>query len=149
MVSKKDETTTRLMDILQNVNSTNSFDYYKRSHLDNITYSSFGDYLKDQLEISGNITLSEAIKNSNLDRTYAYQIVSGNKQNPSRDKILSLCLGAHFDLNQTKHALEIAGLAPLYPKNSRDAAIIICINTGKFNIVDVNIFLEKNNLPIL
>jgi hypothetical protein len=57
--------------------------------------------------------------------------------------VLALCIGAGMNYSQTQRALEISGLAPLYPKNERDVRIAIAINHGLDNVMEVNDILYE------
>jgi hypothetical protein len=92
---------------------------------------------------------ADIVKNSHISKSYAHEILSGKKPHPSRDYLLSLCLGAHMDLDTTQHALRIAQLGELYSKVPRDAAIMLHINQKIWNIVTINLFLEEHHLEIL
>lgn len=92
---------------------------------------------------------TDIVNRSGLSRSYAYEILSGDKQNPSRDSIICLCLAARMDFNETQRALRLGGASELYPKVPRDAAIILCINRKEWDVVNLNIFLEEMNLECL
>lgn len=124
--------------------------------LESMGLEDYDAYISGQ-EISGNLTIQsyfegyikehglskkDLVKNSLLDRTYGYQILSGLRQ-PSRDKILALCLSARMSFHEIQRALEIAKTGILYPKDPRDAAIILCIHNGIYNISDVNMYLDQ------
>lgn len=95
------------------------------------------------------LQLSEVIRSSDIPANYAYGILNGNRANPSRDRVIALCLACHMNLTDTNRALKTAGLSPLYSKVSRDAAIIIMINKCEYNIDIINEFLYGHNLNIL
>ena len=75
--------------------------------------------------------------NSTFKRTYAYQIFSGLKTAPKRDKLICLSIGMGLSVNETNSVLKIAGLSPLYPKIKRDSIIIINMNNNK-SVVEIN-----------
>lgn len=95
------------------------------------------------------LKISQIIKNSGISQSYAHEILNGTKPHPSRDYLLALCLGAHMDLKTTQHALRIAQLGELYAKVPRDAAIMMHINNEKWNLIDINIFLEEHGLNVI
>ena len=95
------------------------------------------------------LKISQIIKNSGISQSYAHEILNGTKPHPSRDYLLALCLGAHMDLKTTQHALRIAQLGELYAKVPRDAAIMMHINNEKWNLIDINIFLEEHGLTVI
>lgn len=81
------------------------------------------------------------IKRSQLNRTYGYQILSGDRRFPSRNKILSLCFGAQMTLKETQKALTLSHNAILYARDPRDSAIILCLHNKIYNLAQVNLFL--------
>lgn len=94
------------------------------------------------------VSRSTAIGNSGIEVHYGYQILSGLKK-PGRDKIICLCIGAGFSLNETQQALAIAELGKLYPKRMRDAVIVLAINNGINHAWKVNDILSEHGLPLL
>lgn len=95
------------------------------------------------------LQLSDVIRQSDIPANYAYGILNGNRTNPSRDRVIALCIACHMNLTDTNRALKTAGLSPLYSKVSRDAAIIIMINKCEYDIGIINEFLYGHNLNIL
>ena len=63
-----------------------------------------------------NLTKATVIRSSLLDKTYAYQIFDGRKINPSRSKLLAICLGAGFSLRETQRVLRLGHTEPLHPR---------------------------------
>lgn len=95
------------------------------------------------------LQLNDVIRQSDIPANYAYGILNGNRANPSRDRVIALCIACHMNLTDTNRALKTAGLSPLYSKVSRDAAIIIMINKCEYDIGIINEFLYGHNLNIL
>ena len=95
-----------------------------------------------------NIDIPEILKRSCVSRNYIYNILNGDRE-PSRDKILALCIAAGMDFAKTNRALELAGKRRIYPKDERDARIAIMINQGVQNVTDVNIMLDSYGLEII
>ena len=134
-------------------------------HLDqqlkSTSWENFSDYLKNLQQLPSlqdffsvyiakhDLKISQIIKNSGISHSSAHEILNGTKPHPSRDYLLALCLGAHMDLKMTQHALRIAQLGKLYAKVPRDAAIMIHINNEKWNLIDINIFLEEHGLNVI
>ena len=130
-------------------------------HLDQQLKSNFSDYLKNLQQLPSlqdffsvyiakhDLKISQIIKNSGISQSYAHEILNGTKPHPSRDYLLALCLGAHMNLKTTQHALRIAQLGELYAKVPRDAAIMMHINNEKWNLIDINIFLEEHGLNVI
>lgn len=82
-------------------------------------------------------------------RSYLYALINGEKQNPSRDIVLLLCLAAHMNRRQTRRTLEIFALRDLYVKDPRDVLIMIALNRGQYDIDALNDRLEEYGLPLL
>ena len=130
-------------------------------HLKSTSLENFSDYLKNLQQLPSlqdffsvyiakhDLKISQIIKNSGISQSYAHEILNGTKPHPSRDYLLALCLGAHMDLKTTQHALRIAQLGELYAKVPRDAAIMMHINNEKWNLIDINIFLEEHGLNVI
>ena len=73
-----------------------------------------------------------------ISKSYLYDLLGGKKNNPSRDNVLLICLGAHMNFKETRRTLELFHHRPLYPKETRDAIIAICINNEIFDIAVIN-----------
>lgn len=140
-----EKTTERLDKILQSAD-TGDFSAYSRRELSD-ELPSLSDYLNEYIGKKG-LLVSDIVKRSGLSRDYAYAILNGNRKNPTKDKIVALCLAIHMNLLETQRALKICGMV-LYSKNKRDAALIICINREIYDIDKVNDFLLENNLDVL
>ena len=106
--------------------SIQELDQYRLEQLSPLKNMDFSSYFLAKLSEMG-ITRSDVIENSGLEVHYAYQILSG-KKHPGRDKILCLCIGAGFSVEETNRALERASTGSLYPKRFRDAIIMISLN---------------------
>lgn len=90
---------------------------------------------------------NEIIKNADIYRTYGYEILSGKKL-PSRDKLLQICIGNRFSLEETNRSLTIGKLGILYAKDPRDSIIIFALN-NQLNIIDTNTIIYEHNFEIL
>ena len=67
---------------------------------------------------------------------YLHQIFSG-RRNPSRSRLLCLCIGLGASLEETQELLKLCGLAQLYPKLRRDAIIIYGL-THRLSLFSIN-----------
>ena len=90
---------------------------------------SLAEYLQELLEAKG-LQRSRVVRMANMNETYGYQIFTGGRANPSRDKILQIAFAMALSLRETNRALEAAGASGLYCKNRRDAIIIFCLDRG-------------------
>ena len=109
---------------------------------------SLSAYLENYLA-AHSLDKSTVIKDSLMDRYYAYGIINGNSRNPTRDRVIALCLAMHMTLDEAQRALRLAKLGALYSKNSRDAIIIIAFNSGTYNVLELNDFLYEHDQDIL
>ena len=69
------------------------------------------------------LTKAEIARRSGMSDVYLYQVLSG-RRNPSRDRLLSLCVGLGASLEETQQVLRRGGWAQLYPRLRRDAILI-------------------------
>lgn len=109
---------------------------------------SLSSYLENYL-VEHSLNKSTVIKDSQLDKSYAYAIFNGNSSNPTRDRMIALCLAMHMTLDEAQRTLKLAKLGALYSKDPRDTIIIIAFNTGNYNVLDLNDFLYEHNQDIL
>lgn len=139
----------RLMDtkkLLEELKNCDDFKKFYEAHNNSVKKKKLSDYLIELIEKKG-IKKSEAVKASELNEIYAYQIFSGVRI-PERKKLLSITLGMKLTLEETQELLRVAGYAPLYVKNEFDCAIIYGI-CKKLSIIDINSILYENNLETL
>lgn len=61
-------------------------------------------------------------RKAGMSEVYLHQVFAG-RRNPSRDRLICLCVGLETTLEQTQQLLKQASYAPLYPKIRRDAII--------------------------
>lgn len=97
--------------------------YLQKLSADHLEISQFLEDIRKQRQIKE----TEIIKETSLDRVYAYQILNGTRT-ASRDKLLCICLALHMTLKETQTALNINGNNRLSPKNKRDATVIYAIH---------------------
>lgn len=97
---------------------------------------------------SKNLTPSQIVKKSNLQNTYAYQILSGERKHPSRNKLLALAFAMDLTLDETQQMLKIAHLPVLYPRLRQDLVIIFALKEH-YALFDVNEILMDLGEPLL
>lgn len=139
-----EKSTGELLEILK---SKKTYDDFLKEEIGELYFSSISEYLEMMLT-KKKMKKSEAIEKSNLDKNYAYQIFNGNKQNPSRDKLIMLAIGMNMTTGETRKLLELSGHSDLYVRSVRDAAIIFCIVNHK-GIIETNELLNDMSLDIL
>ena len=99
------------------------------------------DFLENLLE-DKDLNKTDVIKDSGLDKSYAYKIFSGEKKNPSRVKILVLALSMQLTEDETNHLLYHAGHSVLYPRNKWDSIIIYALKEH-LSVIKTNLLLQQ------
>lgn len=84
-----------------------------------------------------NLTPAQIVKKSNLQNTYAYQIISGERKHPSRNKLLALAFAMELTLEETQQMLKAARLPVLYPRIRQDLVVIFALKEH-YALFDVN-----------
>lgn len=138
-------TTQELLKILHTTRSVSELQNYAENLPFNSGFHTFSEYLCHILRERG-ITESTLIHDSQIQRTYAYQILNGTK-NPGRDKVIALCLAAHMNFEETQRALTLADLGQLYPRRHRDSILIFALEQG-LDVQQTNelLFEEKEEI---
>ena len=80
---------------------------------------------------------SDVIGRSELSDIYAYQIFSGVRLHPARNKVLCLTLAMGLTYEETQTLLKRTGYPPLYAKDPFDCVVIYGILNG-MTVVGVN-----------
>lgn len=101
----------------------------------------FKTYMKSIMEREG-IDRATLAKIARLERTYVYQLLDGKKCHPGKDKIILMALALRMSVKETQRALDIAGTATLYPKNTRDSILIYALNK-RLSIASTNALLVQ------
>lgn len=121
------KSTTELLNELKNFDSFKEYEKINKNSMINKTLS---QYLCDLLE-EKHLKKSDVIRKGELNESYAYQMFSGVKSTPSKDKLICLSIGMDLSVDETNSLLKLAGLSPLYPRIKRDSIIIINMNNKK------------------
>ena len=135
-----ESTTKKLNDILSHINDTKAMESFMSNPKITDEYKTFIKYYRSLPQVQA-LTDSDLINLSGIEKSYYYQIFKGTR-NPSRDKVLRLCIGAGLSMRETTRALELSQLAPLYPKNRRDIIISVAINQHA-SVLDTDMLLDK------
>ena len=141
-----DKETRQLDDFLKNASLSDYEKFIQSENSDG--YNGLSDFLNSYLA-GHELVLADVIRKSQLSRDYAYSIFNGNRKNPTRDRVIAICMACHMNLSETQRALKLCNAGVLYAKNNRDAAITICINREVFDISRVNDFLYEHGLEPL
>ncbi|MBR1629812.1 MAG: helix-turn-helix transcriptional regulator [Lachnospiraceae bacterium] len=79
---------------------------------------------------------AEIFRRAGIDKSYGYDILSG-KRSPSRDKVLAIMFGLEQSASDTQVLLKQCGYPVLYPKHTRDAVILFCLER-RISLSDCN-----------
>ena len=107
----------------------------------------YQDFISESRQELKKLKKSDVIRNSGIDRGYAYDILSDKKQ-PSRDKVLLLCLGASFSFEEVQTLLKQTGYPMLYARIARDSAIIFAFR-HHMSPIDTNELLYELQFDLL
>ena len=119
-----------------------------RDDSDNIPNMTVSEYLAELLD-KHNLSKTDVISASNLDRHYAYHILSGEKKQPSRQKILALAIAMELSHQETQRLLYYAKVNQLYVKNTWDKVIWYALEK-KLSVDETNCILNDFSLtPLL
>ncbi|MBR5569278.1 MAG: hypothetical protein IKW10_00090 [Oscillospiraceae bacterium] len=135
--------TANLIDELKNCSDFNCF---YRENENSIISLSLSQLLAMLLEKHG-LKKADAIRRSELNEDYAYQIFSGLRV-PERKKLLSLAIGMLLNLEEMQTLLKTAGYAQLYVKNPFDCILIYGI-CKKLSVADINYLLFDYGMETL
>ena len=112
------------------------------------TDSAFHQELNNMLA-ENDISVSQVMKMSGINRNYGYNIINGNRTRPGRDKVLALCIAARLSLEKTQDMLARAEAGCLYYNRERDVWIAMCLNNKEGDVLKVNLLLESKGLAPL
>lgn len=93
------------------------------------------------------ISRADVVRGSQIDRTYVYQIFSGEKK-PSRDKLIALAFGLRLTDEETQRLLKLSGNRELYARDERDVLILFSLQKGK-SVVETDEILYAHGLSTL
>ena len=136
----------RTTDLLNELSNSSHIDKYLKENDEYLIDQALSKFLCDMLE-EKSLSKSDVIKKSDINEIYGYQIFSG-KRTPSRNKLICLCIGAEFTLDETNEILKVGGFSPLFPKIKRDSIIIFGIQ-NHYPIWKINESLYDHQLQTL
>ena len=94
------------------------------------------------------VDIAEYLENSGLDRSYVYHILNGERKNPSRSKLLAICVAMKMDIKETQYFLRAAQVPVLYPRNQRDCIILYGLEQGA-SVMELNETLYTMQFELL
>ena len=95
------------------------------------------------------ITFSSLLEKSNINKNYGYNLISGARKNPGRDKVIAICVGAEMTFQETQETLDIAKVGRLYYCDERDVRIAAAINSKIGSVTKLNLALAEHGLAPL
>ena len=141
----KQKGTEKLLELLK---KSGNIDAYLQENKDFLLDCDIKEYLNLLIK-EKKLTIQQIAKDSELSDRYCYQFLSpSNPRTPSREVLLSICIGMKLNLDEIQTALKIAQLALLYPKDERDSIIIFGIEKSQ-SVVEINNVLYKHDFKCL
>lgn len=134
------------VELLKELKNYSDFNKFLNNNNEEITKKELSKCLTQLLE-KHNIKKSEAVKRSEINEIYAYQIFAGSRI-PERNKLLCIAIGMGLDLNEVQTLLKTTGYAPLYVKIPFDCAVAFGIYQKK-NLLEINRLLYDYGLETL
>lgn len=107
--------------LLQELMDSNDLDRVLSENDTSFREDSLTDALQ-RLFDARDISKATLAKNSGISEVYLHQVFAG-RRNPSRDRLLCICVGLGITLDETQRMLTQGGYAQLYPRTRRDAII--------------------------
>lgn len=130
----------KTMEMINEIQKSNNVKKFIEENKKNFVEASFFDYL-NKLLMDKNLRISEVYKQTQLSKTYVYQIFN-RKKLPSRNNILQIAIGMGCSLEEIQKLLKLSHVNMLYIRNKRDSIIIFGITKG-FSNIDIEILLES------
>ena len=89
------------------------------------------------------ISKAALARRAGISEVYLHQVFSG-RRNPSRDRLVCICVGLGASLEETQTLLKHGGYAQLYPRVKRDAIISHGLIHGtELNEINDKLFAEN------
>ena len=137
----KEESTSKLMDMLKKVDVTEVENFRKKHALPE--NEGFPSFMEQKLE-EKHILRKELIQRADFPEKYGYKLLSGESHTTERDYILRFLLVLGLNLKDTQRALKLYGMRELYAKDQRDIVLIVAVNRKIHDVDKVNELLAEN-----
>ncbi|MCC8016133.1 MAG: hypothetical protein LIO43_01780 [Clostridiales bacterium] len=92
-------------DLIKELKDYSDFKSFYERNSENIEEISLSEYLQNLIE-SKNLNKSEIVEKSEMSEVYAYQIISGIRKKPQRNKVLRLAFGMDLELEEVQNLLK-------------------------------------------
>lgn len=133
-------------EMLKELETCSDFKEFFNQNQDNIMKCKLCENLEALLK-KHNIKKADAVKASEINEIYAYQIFAGSRM-PDRSKLLCIAIGMGLPLQEVQLLLRQSGYAPLYVKNPFDCIIAFGIHKG-YKLIKINGLLYEYGLDTL
>ena len=134
---KEKSTSDLSQELMRNAN----IDHYIHENQSFFSDKSVSDLLS-QLYEKKTMTKAALARKAGMSEIYLHQVFSG-RRNPSRDRLLCLCIGLGCSLEETQRLLQQATCAQLYPRIKRDAIIHGVLHGTDLNDINDKLFSEN------
>lgn len=112
------------------------------SNIHSRTFTEELEHLMNEKKMNKSSLLSKTL----LDKNYGYQILQGTRQ-PSKDKVIQLCLALSCNLEDTNRLLILSNNPILYSKNKKDALFIFALS-NKLTVMETNELIYSNGYEL-
>lgn len=131
----------------EELRKSDSLHKFEKENNSELCAKSVADYLNELL-IKYDAHKPQIIKRGGLDERYAYQIFSGDRPNPSRDKLIRIAFGFPLTLEETQRLLYLGQLGELYVRRKKDAYLMFALEKG-YDAMQANDLLYENGIELL
>ena len=131
-------------DLQQELMSAADLNQFIEDNEDKFSRENIADALS-RLFQQKDVSKATLAKNAGMSEVYLHQVFAGHR-NPSRNRLLCLCLGMSATLDETQTLLKQCGYAQLYSRKKRDAVVIYGLLHG-MSLFEVNdkLFVENED----
>ena len=139
----KDKTTD---DLSQALMAESNIDSYLRENQPFFAGQSIAELLAVYYERT-DLSKAALARKAGMSEVYLHQVFAG-RRNPSRDRLLCLCVGLETSLEEAQQLLKLASYAPLYPRLKRDAIISYgIVHHMALGEINDKLFTENEKIP--
>ena len=130
--------TDELNNILENTHPDRLGDFLKENRMYMADdKKGFCYYFKSVLT-EKKIKLKDVYSFAGVSESYGSKILAMEKHTTNRDLIIRMCIAGHFGREETDRALKLYGMTELYAKDARDACLIVAINSGIYDLAQID-----------
>ena len=129
-------------DLRQELMEAGDIDSYLRENQESFATAPVAGLLMEIYE-QKNLSKAALAQGAGMSEVYLHQVFAG-RRNPSRDRLLCLCIGLSATVEETQKLLQYVGYAQLYPRNRRDAIVLYGLMHGQV-LTEINDKLFEEN----